>query len=407
MPKVRKVAILGGGIMGCSLAIELARRGIGSVVFEAAPDVLSGASRWNEGKIHLGYMYSADTSLQTAKKILPGGLVFRPIIESLIETPIGDHVTQADDVFLCHTGSVVPADGMAAHFRKIDALVAEHPDAHSYPGPLRAAGARQLSSDELRELTGSPLITAGFRVPERSVATGWVADRLAASVHANRLVELRTACTVTGVEPGSGIDADDRWHVLAGSRREGPFDCVINALWSGRLAIDHGAGVAAPPQWSHRYRLALFLKTARPTSIASALVAVGPYGDIKNYNGTDLYLSWYPVGLMLESHALKPPDVPSPSAAEKAAIAERMLQSLGSVFPAVGALSRNIAELTVAGGWVYAAASGSLSDPNASIHGRKDFGIQRRGTYLSVDTGKYSTAPWLARTLVNEIISPR
>ena len=407
MPRIRKIAILGGGIMGCSLALELARRGIGSVVFDASDDILSGASRWNEGKIHLGYMYSADTSLATARKILPGGLAFRPIIESLIEAPIGNHITQGDDVFLCHTGSVVPAEGMAGYFRKIDALVEEHPDAQSYLGPLRGAEVRRLNADELRELTGSPLITAGFRVPERSVATGWVADRLAASVRSNRLIELRTASSVSGVEPLSGIDADDRWDVMAGGEREGPFDCVINALWSGRLAIDHGAGVPAPPQWSHRYRLALFLKTVRPTSIASALVAVGPYGDIKNYNGTDLYLSWYPVGLRLESQALAPPAVPDLSPAERIAIAGSMFEALGSVFPAVEALSRNTAELTVSGGWVYAAAAGSLSDPNASIHGRKDFGIQRRGTYLSVDTGKYSTAPWLARTLVSEMISPR
>jgi hypothetical protein len=48
------------------------------------------------------------------------------------------------------------------------------------------------------------------------------------------------------------------------------------------------------------------------------------------------------------------------------------------------------------GGWVFAQGKGSLSDRAASIHQRNKFGILQRGSYFSVDTGKYSTAPWLA-----------
>src|SRR4051795_4195108 len=29
-----------------------------------------------------------------------------------------------------------------------------------------------------------------------------------------------------------------------------------------------------------------------------AIVCVGPFGDMKNYNNTDFYLSWYPTGLL-------------------------------------------------------------------------------------------------------------
>ena len=58
--------------------------------------------------------------------------------------------------------------------------------------------------------------------------------------------------------------------------------------------------------------------------------------------------------------------------------------------------------IEIGGGWVFAAATGSLSDPHSTLHHRKDFGITRRGRYVSVDTGKYSTAPWLARKLVSD-----
>jgi hypothetical protein len=53
---------------------------------------------------------------------------------------------------------------------------------------------------------------------------------------------------------------------------------------------------------------------------------------------------------------------------------------------------------------VFAAGSGSLADPHATLHRRDKFGVRRRGTYYSVDTGKYSTAPWLAQQLAGEIL---
>ena len=48
------VAVLGAGIMGCSAALCLARRGARVTLLDAAPRPCVGASRWNEGKIHLG-----------------------------------------------------------------------------------------------------------------------------------------------------------------------------------------------------------------------------------------------------------------------------------------------------------------------------------------------------------------
>jgi hypothetical protein len=55
----------------------------------------------------------------------------------------------------------------------------------------------------------------------------------------------------------------------------------------------------------------------------------------------------------------------------------------------------------VEGGWVFAAGGGNLSDPDSALHRRADFGITRRGGYVSLDTGKYSTAPWLARHIAD------
>lgn len=398
---VNSVAILGGGIMGCSAALQLARRGIRSVIFEEAEDIFSGASRWNEGKVHLGYLYSADPSLLTAREVLPGGLQFRRLVEELIETSIAEVITQGDDLYLCHAHSVVRPDAMTDYFRKVDQLVHDHAEPGDYLVDLRSAASAALDADRLRHINPGTEIVAGFSVPERSVDTGWIADRFVETVKANGRISRCTGTRVLGVAELAG---GERWEVLTSTGREGPFDCVINALWQGKLAVDDTVRLPLPREWSHRYRVSMFVRTRTPLTIPSAVIAAGPFGDIKNYNGRDFYLSWYPAGLLAEGSDLSLPAVPQLDAARTAELSRSIIGNLARFIPAVREIERHMERQAIAGGWVYAAATGSLSDPQATLHHRDGFGITRRGRYLSVDTGKYSTAPWLAKRLVSEIL---
>ena len=79
------VAVLGAGIMGCCAALRLARAGCTVTLVDQATAPMSGASRWNEGKIHLGFLYARDSSGRTAAELLPGGLAFKALVEELIE----------------------------------------------------------------------------------------------------------------------------------------------------------------------------------------------------------------------------------------------------------------------------------------------------------------------------------
>ena len=94
---IAHVAVLGGGIMGCCTALQLARRGLTVTIVDAAGALMTGASRWNEGKIHLGYLYAADPSLATARRLLPGGLAFRPLMEDLLGQSIAPAVADHDE----------------------------------------------------------------------------------------------------------------------------------------------------------------------------------------------------------------------------------------------------------------------------------------------------------------------
>ncbi|PYR72438.1 MAG: FAD-binding oxidoreductase, partial [Acidobacteria bacterium] len=53
-----QVAVLGAGLQGSCVAMELASAGISVDLFDKNDRCMSQASAQNEGKIHLGYLYA-------------------------------------------------------------------------------------------------------------------------------------------------------------------------------------------------------------------------------------------------------------------------------------------------------------------------------------------------------------
>ena len=308
-----------------------------------------------------------------------------------------------DDIYLVHRRSVVDADAMGRYYDAVSALVREHAGAGGYLCPATQASAHRLSASELDALCDSPEIVAGFRVPERSVSTVWIADRLVAAVAAEPRIEGRWGVRVAGVRrPEAGADAP--MNVETSEGVDGPYDWVVNALWDGRLVVDAARGLPPPATWSHRFRRSLFVRTSRPVAVPSAVIGIGPFGDVKNYNGRDLYLSWYPAGLAVEGTAVEPPPVPPLDDVARAELIEAALSHLGAVFPSVAALRPALETVQVEGGWVYAAGRGALDDRDSTLHRRDRAGVFRDGRYLSIDTGKYSMAPWIADRLAAELL---
>ncbi|MDP4651254.1 MAG: FAD-binding oxidoreductase [Haliea sp.] len=398
-----RVAVLGAGIMGCSVALYLARRGVSVTLFDEAEAPFCGASRWNEGKIHLGYIYSADPTLRSALHVLEGSLQFRPLLEDLLGTSLQAVISEQDDIYLCHRNSVVPVDAMAHYLDNVSDKVRDHPAASHYLADVSQARARRLPSEALGAVSDSEHIVAGFHVPERSVETNWIANRFVAAVHANPKITLRCEERVLGAIPATAGNPQGPWRIQTAQGTTESFSHVINALWQGRMAIDQTVGIEPSGVWSNRYRQSLFLRTSEPVQTPCAIVATGPFGDIKNYNGRDFYLSWYPDGLRLDSAAVEPPAAHTLNMPNPAALSMDILNHLEELLPWVRKIRSRIEHARIEGGWVFAAGRGELSDPVSSLHKRCDYGVQRVGNYLSIDTGKYSTAPWTAQQLVYKL----
>ena len=384
-------------MLGLCTALELVRRRQSVTLIEGASDIMQGASRWNEGKIHLGYLYAADSTLSTATRLIPGGLAFTDLVERHIGQRL-DRFSTDDDVFLVHRDSVVSADAFASHAMRVATLVHDLASRSNAPRYLtRVVGAPpvRLSPSELADTASSDDVVAGFRVAERSVSTVPIADLLCSAVRAEPKIELRVGTPVERVRRRD----DQRLDVVV---RNGPddafrgFDAVVNALWEGRPAVDASVGLMPPAPWTHRFRAALFAAAAEST-LRSGVLCTGPFGDVKRYADGRLYLSWYDAGLLAEGTGIEPPYAAARLTSQRqVAVRERTLAGLARYFPAVSRIAQDAAQLEVHGGWVYAIGRGSLADPASSLHQRDKFVVSADRGYISVDTAKYSLAPWLA-----------
>lgn len=396
------IAVLGAGIMGSCAAIFLARSGCRVTLIDAASEPVARASRWNEGKIHLGHLYAADPTMHTARHVLPGSLAFRPLLEQCTGSYIASIMTGEDDIYLCHRESVVSVEEQWRYLQAVDALVRSQPNASEYLVDVRDARSERLSPTQLGSLSDSPDIVGGFRTPERSVSTTRMAALLQSALSGEPAIALAMATRITGVSRDGAGDGGS-WVVATTADDLDGFDVVVNALWEGRLAIDRTLGICPPVRFSHRYRRALFIRTTVPLAIPSALISTGPFGDIKSFGDRDFYISWYPSGLAAYGTDVNPPPVTDLDDEASAALIDEVFDNLGRLLPAVKRIREHIESVRIEGGWVYAAGQGQLADPHSSLHHRTDFGIDQHGSYFSIDTGKYCTAPWLAKRLTERI----
>jgi glycine/D-amino acid oxidase-like deaminating enzyme len=212
LKKTIRIAVLGAGIMGSSLALFLARRGVQVTLIDKAAQPLTAASRWNEGKIHLGYLYSADQSLRTADALLPGGLSLKRLTEELIGCSLERATTQEDDLYLVHRESVVTPDVVGRYFEEVSTRARSHPDGSDYFVNLTEAKIRALSSRQLETLADTRRVVAGFRVPERSVSTNWIADRYVEALAAEPGIQLVLNTRVIAARPVED-SLDGCWHL--------------------------------------------------------------------------------------------------------------------------------------------------------------------------------------------------
>jgi glycine/D-amino acid oxidase-like deaminating enzyme len=114
-----KVAVLGAGLQGVCIALELARRGVSVDLVDQDDRPLNRASLRNEGKIHLGLVYAKDASLETADAMLDGALRFRRLLSGWTGGHFDGVARSRPFHYLAARDSLLTPEQLATHYERL------------------------------------------------------------------------------------------------------------------------------------------------------------------------------------------------------------------------------------------------------------------------------------------------
>lgn len=393
-----RIAVLGGGLLGVGTALELARRGALVDLFEQHDDLLTQAAIRNEGKIHLGYVY-ANAGFETAAGMVQGALRFWPLLRRWLGDAI-DRVPVSDGFhYLVHRDSLVSADQVFDHARRVQHLLLTCGSALDYPGgpPTELTW---LPAKAMSTVVDDRWVSATIQTGERSVAVSALATILRSAIAAEPRIQVHLGARVADArfvddEVAIGVRQSDQPSIRT-------YPQVVNALWDGRLALDRSLGLnlARDRLWRLKYGITLTL-TQRP-SLPSITVVLGPFGDLVSFDHDQVYLSWYPACLGGLSSDVSPPAwTREPDPDQARAIVEQSIAGLGRLVPDV--LEFDTRSAQVRGGIIFARGQSDIDDPASGLHRRDRIGITSCRGWHSVDPGKYALAPAFAYDVADRI----
>ena len=400
-----RVAVLGAGMQGVCTALELADRGAYVELIDRSADLMTGSATANEGKIHLGYIYGADRTLDTARRMIQGGMTFAPLVRRWIGSGLDEVAVSDGFIYAVHKDSQLTSDEVQAHLYRCNDMIAEataRPGANYFGKDLPPPC--QLKKSELDASFDSELVGAAFRTNELAVDPIGLAEALKARVRSDPRIKVRLGCRVVGLLTQS------RGPAVITEGAEGPetsrYDHVVNALWDGRLAADATRGEIPSRPWLHRFKYGIRISApAASTSIPTVVFVQGPFGDVVRYSDGTWYLSWYPACLLGTSSELAPPDWRSEGKANSGQITEDTVKAFANlIVPLRSFKSDKIAEATLLGGTITAWGRTDIDDPVSELHNRHEIGIHSADGHHSIDTGKYSMAPLFAYLCADRIV---
>ncbi|MDA1091930.1 MAG: FAD-dependent oxidoreductase [Acidobacteria bacterium] len=380
----RSVLVLGAGLAGCCVALRLAQLEHRVTLVDRNPRPVSGASRHNEGKLHLGYIYAADPVHKTHQTVMAGSLSFLDAIERLTRVPREAIPRSHGFVYVVHADSLLRVDDIRRHFEEVDTLLAEHTG--------RAQDAAWDLPDEFVRSTYADSTLAAIHTSEIAVDSNHVASVVGAAVLAEPRIDFVGNHEVTGAE----VVGDGHRIVARSPEGEVRFEAaaVANCLWENRVHVDSLIGRVSDKPWLWRWKAVLSFDTPAHLSVPPTTVVLGPFGDYVPYTSGRSYLSWYRsclVGFTPDGGA--DPLRVAIDGRDDQAIRRDAIAGFASVIPALADQQELLRTARVGGGYIMALGSTDIDDPVSGLHERHEVGPSMDGAWLSLETGKFCTAP--------------
>lgn len=393
---MKTAAVIGGGIQGCCMALMLARNGFRVVLYEKAPFLMTRASVNNEGKIHLGYVYSLDKTMVTAERMIDGALHFAPVVERLIggQLPWDEHMSD-NFIYGVHNDTDLGAEEHIEHFTRLNALFQEklsNTGLHYFgkrPGSIwkESHANGMLNPDQFLAL---------FQTEEIAIDTHWLRNTIIGAIETTPDISVSAGSAITTIKRTNG-----RWNVFYNhpdGSGSGLHDIVVNCAWDGRLGIDRAAGLTDKEPECVRIKYGFMFRSPNGSPNAPSItITHGPFGDLVNFPGKNtVYMSWYPDCMTWMGNTDELPQDQEKICAGVHDISE-VKHVLGRSLIAIEKIAPGFSRLECSAirvGPIVGHAKTDITDIKSGLHKRLNNIDEPAAGYYSVFTGKYTCAPY-------------
>jgi glycine/D-amino acid oxidase-like deaminating enzyme len=252
MSDTANVAVIGCGIFGAEIAAKARRCGLSVVVYEASGDILSGASRNNQNRLHLGFHYPRD--IETGRQSIRGFKAFRDKYEDCIESNF------PNAYFIAANGSHTSVEAYLEFCERLG---------ESYE---RIA----LGSFPIKVTNADPAVLCGETVYDCDILKKLVWGELR-----DTGVAVSLADKVLRIERSG-----DRIKVQSANRPPVLADVVINTSYANINLLTEQLGYAAP-EWLFEYTVVPIIRLAVPkvgvTIMDGPFMTILPHGKSGNF----------------------------------------------------------------------------------------------------------------------------
>ena len=387
--------IIGTGIQGCTIALQLQKRGYHINLIDQSPEMYRQASLNQEGKIHLGFIYAMDFSHKTAQKMLTDAMMFAPVMDKLIRKKIDwEKLKSKKFNYLVSRTSMLSPDFLTNYYTAVE----EHYQLLLTDDRLHYLGKRPKRLFNVSKATSgyfnSDQIQSVFNTEEYAVDPVRIRQIFMEELRSQPQIKCLLNHQVTGItQDESGYTT---WSQGPDKTIEIKSDIIINAAWSGKRSIDAFMGIKDESIWTHRLKAGFIFRPPVRKNIPSFSIVQGSYGDYVEYpHNNYVYYSWYPDCMLGQSSELAIPDYWQQICEgnfEKGvfnSIAEKSLQALKMILPDIDLGNPT----SVRAGIILARGYRSINDPESELHLRADPPVKVQQGYFSINTGKFTSAP--------------
>lgn len=391
----KNAIVLGAGLQGCCIALMLRKYGYNVIMVDQCADIMTRASMNQEGKIHLGFVYSLDKSFQTSETMLDGALNFSHYMEYLLDMKIDWNSMKSEPFYyLVPKSSLLNSDDIEKCFEVIQKKYEDSISLNPHLSYLGSKPEKLFKRVPLPEKVDHEFFCACFETEEVAISQRYLKPLIRNALEKQnvKLIFNQRIDSIKRQLPESIFEVTSNTGQIFRS------NYIFNCFWEGRTLIDKQIGAQVSPNTNIRFKFGIisdYLESLK--GIPSCTIVQGPFGDFVRFDKENrMYFSWYPSSMrgMIVGDTIPAEWNNYASGILPQELKTDLLQSHRDKFQQLFKTDFDFCNPSVVGGMIVANGTIDIDNSNSELHLRSNPVITPNGNdYYSISTNKFTSAP--------------